>query len=169
MALWYPFCHIPSMFSIDGVVVRLTRIAKTMFHLGAPMRVCMWMYSLFTWKGGCDWLWHVFWLVSVHFSLCNKLICHILCFREQVRVNGFGVFFLLMYPGAFVDLSSEHLQVVSPLRQLRIYCAGVWHNFVIVVVALIILFSQPVILMPFYSTGQAVAITSVAEVMLLVL
>ena len=84
-----------------------------------------------------------------------------------MRVNGFGMFFLLMYPGAFVDLSSEHLQVVSPLRQLRIYCAGVWHNFVIVVVALIILLSQPALLMPFYATGQAVAITSVAEVKLL--
>ena len=82
-------------------------------------------------------------------------------------MNGFGMFFLLMYPGAFVDLSSEHLQVVSPLRQLRIYCAGVWHNFVIVVVALIVLLSQPALLMPFYSTGQAVAITSVAEVKLL--
>ena len=69
-----------------------------------------------------------------------------------------------MYPGAFVDLSSEHLQVVSPLRQLRIYCAGVWHNFVIVVVALLVLVSLPVVLVPFYSTGQAVAITNVAEV-----
>ena len=31
--------------------------------------------------------------------------------REQVRVNGFGLFMMFMYPGAYVDLSTEHLQV----------------------------------------------------------
>lgn len=81
-----------------------------------------------------------------------------------MRINGFGVFILIIYPGAFVDLSSEHLQGVSPLRQLRIYCAGVWHNFIIVIVAILILVSLPYLLLPFYSIGQAVAITNVAEV-----
>lgn len=108
---------------------------------------------------------------QIWYYMLTLLICGILhevghaiaAVREQVRVNGFGVFLLLMYPGAFVDLSTEHLQVVSPLRQLRIYCAGVWHNFVIVIVALSILVSLPILLMPFYSTGVAVAITDVAE------
>lgn len=81
-----------------------------------------------------------------------------------MRVNGFGIFMMIIYPGAFVDLSSEHLQVVSPLRQLRIYCAGVWHNFVIVIIAIIILLSLPVLLLPVYSQGHAVAITGVEEV-----
>ena len=45
--------------------------------------------------------------------------------REQVRVNGFGIFVTFIFPGAFVDLCSDHLQVISPLRQLRIfwYCS----------------------------------------------
>ncbi|KAK7494826.1 hypothetical protein BaRGS_00013953 [Batillaria attramentaria] len=108
---------------------------------------------------------------QIWYYLLTLLVCGILhevghavaAVREQVRVNGFGLFMLIMYPGAFVDLSSEHLQVVSPLRQLRIYCAGVWHNFIIVVTAILILWSLPVVLLPFYSTGHAVAITSVAE------
>ena len=85
-------------------------------------------------------------------------------FREQVRVNGFGLFILVMYPGAYVDLSTEHLQVVSPIRQLRIYCAGVWHNFVIVIMALCVLLMLPIFLAPFYSTGDSVVITQVTEV-----
>ena len=89
---------------------------------------------------------------------------HGICFREQVRVNGFGLFIFGIYPGAFVDLYTDHLQVISPLRQLRIFCAGVWHNFVIVVVALAVLFSLPYTLMPFYTTGNSVLITSVKEV-----
>ena len=87
-----------------------------------------------------------------------------ICFREQVRVNGFGLFIFGIYPGAFVDLYTDHLQVISPLRQLRIFCAGVWHNFVIVIVALLVLFSLPYTLMPFYTTGNSVLITSVKEV-----
>ncbi|KAK2550231.1 Membrane-bound transcription factor site-2 protease [Acropora cervicornis] len=74
--------------------------------------------------------------------------------REQVRVNGFGMFLMLIYPGAFVDLYTEHLTVISPLRQLRIFCAGVWHNAVLVLVGLLLLWSLPLLLVPFYVTGQ---------------
>ncbi|PVD28050.1 hypothetical protein C0Q70_10631 [Pomacea canaliculata] len=108
---------------------------------------------------------------QVWYYMLTLLVCGILhevghavaAVREQVRVNGFGIFMMIIYPGAFVDLSSEHLQVVSPLRQLRIYCAGVWHNFVIVIIAIIILLSLPVLLLPVYSQGHAVAITGVEE------
>ena len=84
--------------------------------------------------------------------------------REQVRVDGFGLFLILIYPGAYVNLSSEQLQIISPIRQLRIYCAGVWHNFIIVLVAIAMLFVYPYALMPFYTKGKGVVITSVSEV-----
>lgn len=44
--------------------------------------------------------------------------------REQVRVNGFGMFVFVVYPGAFVDLFTTHLNLISPTQQLRIFCAG---------------------------------------------
>lgn len=44
--------------------------------------------------------------------------------REQVRVNGFGMFVFVVYPGAFVDLFTTHLNLISPVQQLRIFCAG---------------------------------------------
>lgn len=44
--------------------------------------------------------------------------------REQVRVNGFGMFVFVVYPGAFVDLFTTHLNLISPAQQLRIFCAG---------------------------------------------
>ncbi|XP_050391214.2 membrane-bound transcription factor site-2 protease isoform X2 [Patella vulgata] len=108
---------------------------------------------------------------QIWYYLLTLLVCGILhevghaiaAVREQVKVNGFGLFLFVLYPGAYVDLSSEHLNAVSPLRQLRIYCAGVWHNFIIVIGAIIMLLFLPFILMPFYSTGQAVVITSVLE------
>ncbi|XP_064629765.1 membrane-bound transcription factor site-2 protease-like [Lineus longissimus] len=108
---------------------------------------------------------------QVGYYLMTLLVCGILhevghalaAVREQVRVNGFGIFFLALYPGAFVDLYTEHLQVISPLRQLRIYCAGVWHNFIIVLLAIAVLGALPWLLMPFYTTGNSVVITYVLE------
>ena len=79
---------------------------------------------------------------------------------EQVRVNGFGVFMLFLYPGAFVDLHSDHLSVISPRRQLRIYCAGVWHNVILVLFALGFLWTLPYSLTPFYKMDGGVVVTS---------
>ncbi|OXB63537.1 hypothetical protein ASZ78_006066 [Callipepla squamata] len=83
--------------------------------------------------------------------------------REQVRFNGFGIFIFIVYPGAFVDLFTTHLQLISPVQQLRIFCAGVWHNFVLGVVSFMVLFLLPAILFPFYYTGVGALVTEVAE------
>ena len=82
---------------------------------------------------------------------------------EQVRVNGFGIFMVFLYPGAFVDLHSDHLAVISPKRQLRIYCAGVWHNVILVLLSLFLLWSLPLLLAPFYTTGIGAHVTSVQK------
>ena len=82
---------------------------------------------------------------------------------EQVRVNGFGIFMLFLYPGAFVDLHSDHLAVISPKRQLRIYCAGVWHNVILVLLSLLLLWGLPLLLAPFYTTGIGAHVTSVQK------
>ena len=84
--------------------------------------------------------------------------------REQVRVNGFGLFLMFIFPGAYVDLHTDHLEDASSIRQLRyqfnyskiyqlflflflnrIFCAGVWHNVVLVIISLILLYLHPFI------------------------
>lgn len=106
---------------------------------------------------------------QLSYYMLTLLVCGVLheighaiaAVREQVRVNGFGLFLLLLYPGAFVDLSTEHLQAVSPMRQLRIYCAGVWHNLVMAVIAGLVLMALPGLLLPFYTLGGSVVVTEV--------
>ncbi|XP_039210370.1 membrane-bound transcription factor site-2 protease [Crotalus tigris] len=83
--------------------------------------------------------------------------------REQVRFNGYGIFIFIVYPGAFVDLFTTHLQLISPIQQLRIFCAGVWHNFVLGVAGLVVLFFLPAILYPFYYTGAGALVTEVTQ------
>ncbi|XP_077003290.1 membrane-bound transcription factor site-2 protease-like [Tamandua tetradactyla] len=83
--------------------------------------------------------------------------------REQVRFNGFGIFLFIIYPGAFVDLFTTHLQLISPVQQLRIFCAGIWHNFILALLGILVLALLPLILLPLYYTGVGVLITDVAE------
>ncbi|CAF1571222.1 unnamed protein product [Adineta ricciae] len=75
---------------------------------------------------------------------------------EQIRVNGCGYFLFLVYPGAYVDLHQEQLQMISAVRQLRIYCAGVFHNMVLVLIALIFLLLNPIFLRYFYTEAATV-------------
>ena len=79
-------------------------------------------------------------------------------------MNGFGIFLMVVYPGAFVDLHTDHLKAISAARQLRIYCAGIWHNFVLVLLAIAVLFTLPYLLNPLYATGTGVVITNVVKV-----
>jgi S2P endopeptidase len=71
--------------------------------------------------------------------------------RERIQVHGFGVFIVGVYPGAFVDLNSDQLAVLSPARQLRVYCAGVWHNFVLSAVCVALLAALPSLMVPLYA------------------
>ncbi|KAJ1881972.1 hypothetical protein LPJ66_011227, partial [Kickxella alabastrina] len=49
-------------------------------------------------------------------------------------VRSVGVFVLGVYPGAFVDLAADLLERLSVWEQLRVVCAGVWHNCVLAAV-----------------------------------
>lgn len=78
-----------------------------------------------------------------------------------MRVNGFGIFLMFIFPGAYVDLCSDHLMVISPIRQLRIFCAGVWHNFILVLVCALGLLVHPfMVSLLFY---QSVHVTGVLK------
>ena len=84
--------------------------------------------------------------------------------RENVRVLSFGVFVLFMYPGAFVELHTDQLDIITPFRRLRIFSAGVWHNFILVLVSYLLSISLPFWLSPFYTTGGGVLITHISPV-----
>lgn len=79
--------------------------------------------------------------------------------RENVKINSFGFFILLLYPGAFVELNTVQLEIISPLKRLRIYTAGVWHNFVLAIMSLSLISVLPYLLSPFYTSNQGVVVT----------
>lgn len=85
-------------------------------------------------------------------------------FRENVRVLSFGLFVLFVYPGAFVELNTDQLEIATPVRKLRIFTAGVWHNFVLAIAALLFSSSLPYMLRPFYTLNEGVVVTWISQV-----
>uniref|UniRef100_UPI00358DFB27 membrane-bound transcription factor site-2 protease-like n=1 Tax=Myxine glutinosa TaxID=7769 RepID=UPI00358DFB27 len=83
--------------------------------------------------------------------------------RDGVGLNSCGIFLFVLYPGAFVNLYTTQLHHLSPMRQLRIYCAGVWHNMVLAIVALALLLLLPWLMLPGYQMGSGVVVTSVTK------
>ncbi|XP_067121448.1 membrane-bound transcription factor site-2 protease isoform X2 [Centruroides vittatus] len=83
--------------------------------------------------------------------------------RENVKIHGSGLFIFGIFPGAFVDLSTESMTLLTPWQQLRIYCAGVWHNIVLVLCASFLLYVNAFLLFPFYQYGSGVTVTYIAE------
>lgn len=82
--------------------------------------------------------------------------------REGVSMYGAGLFMFLIYPAAFVDLNTEALKRCDAFQRLRIFCAGVWHNCIMMVVAYLVWNSLPVLLLFFgYTKQHAVTVTSV--------
>jgi S2P endopeptidase len=67
-----------------------------------------------------------------------------------------------MLPVAAVEISTQRLNALPSWRRLRILCAGVWHNVVLSLVALMLLYA--ISHSPLYKLDQGVVVTSVDQV-----
>lgn len=82
--------------------------------------------------------------------------------REDVHIYGTGFFLVFIFPAACVYLDSSQLNALAASRRLRILCAGIWHNVVLAVVAILLVFSLPWAVQPFFMTGDGVYVTSIS-------
>ncbi|CAG8561377.1 2138_t:CDS:2 [Ambispora gerdemannii] len=75
-------------------------------------------------------------LVYILFALLVCGIFHeaghaIAAAKYSVPMKSVGIFFYVLYPGAFVDIPMRKLTSRPCFQQLKIACAGVWHNAVL--------------------------------------
>ena len=82
---------------------------------------------------------------------------------------GFGWFILPVFCGAYVELQTDHLQVISAIRQLRIYCAGVWHNFASSLLAVGLWWSLPYLYLLFYTKDSGAVVSEIFKVCCIIL
>lgn len=65
---------------------------------------------------------------------------------------------------AFVKLPYEPLQHLLPKQLLRVYSAGIWHNIILSAFALLLIWTNPIILSSAYQTEKGVSVISVQTV-----
>lgn len=76
--------------------------------------------------------------------------------------SNIGMFLFFIFPGAFVTFLDE-FEDLLPLNKLKIYCAGAWHNVVIVIIATLLTMSMSVWMSPLYQYNQGTMILAVDE------
>jgi len=85
-------------------------------------------------------------------------------YREDVHIDGIGLTIVLIVPVVSVHLNTQQYDSLPPKRQLRITCAGIWHNFVLTIAAMFLLILLPFLLYPFFDTGTGVAVRNINQV-----
>ncbi|UYV67335.1 MBTPS2 [Cordylochernes scorpioides] len=96
-------------------------------------------------------------------SIFHELGHAIAAAREHLKIQGSGILVLGIFPGAFVELLTEQVALLTPWKQLLVFCAGVWHNVVLALAALGLIWCLPLVVSPAYfhlDTAVAVAGTS---------
>mmetsp|Transcript_10997 Transcript_10997/g.33723 ORF Transcript_10997/g.33723 Transcript_10997/m.33723 type:complete len:562 (+) Transcript_10997:313-1998(+) len=80
---------------------------------------------------------------------------------EELRVNGVGGFLALIFPGAYVQI--DGVDQLPPWRQLKVYCAGAWHNVAVAISCVVAIGLLPIFLIPFYSYHHGAVVTEVSQ------
>ncbi|KAI3385981.1 hypothetical protein SNEBB_004508 [Seison nebaliae] len=67
------------------------------------------------------------WVVNIFHETGHAIAAVI----EGVRIRGFGVYFFLIFPGAYVVLDKCDVENTTAVQKIRIYSAGIWHNIIL--------------------------------------
>lgn len=76
--------------------------------------------------------------------------------REDVRFFGIGILLFFIVPVVFVHISNEQLNLLPIKNQLKILCAGVWHNIVLAGSAILLFVIVTLIFSPFFIKNSGV-------------
>ncbi|KAG8038499.1 hypothetical protein G9C98_006195 [Cotesia typhae] len=95
-------------------------------------------------------------------SLFHELGHAVAASRENVQIYGVGFILALVLPIAYVSINQEQLKSLKIPGQLRILCAGVWHNIVLAAVAAVIFYLNSWIWIPLFVSNTGVFVTSIA-------
>lgn len=85
-------------------------------------------------------------------------------FRERIAVDDWGFAIFAVLPLAFVNVRFDQFRQISLWQQMRILCAGIWHNIILSFVALILLSFKLYIFSPFFHVGKGVTVFQIHQV-----
>ncbi len=97
-----------------------------------------------------------FWIITIFLLILVHEGSHgIMAARERIRIKNLGWGLLIAIPLAFVEPDEKQLQKEKPMKQLRVFAAGSFGNFVLAVIsANILVFSITTFFVPAGVTYQ---------------
>lgn len=99
-------------------------------------------------------------MIAIFITLAFHELGHALSgANDNKAIESIGLVIQLFVPTAYVRFREHHYDL-TPWRQLKVYCAGAWHNFVLYGLAALILTNSALVLSPLYITqsgGQTVS------------
>ncbi|XP_015604755.1 membrane-bound transcription factor site-2 protease [Cephus cinctus] len=102
---------------------------------------------------------------AITFAVCSIVheLGHALAAaREDVQLFGLGLQVAFIIPFAFTYISSEQLATLPVRNQLRVLCAGIWHNIVLAIGAAITLILTTFLWSPLFTVGQGVSVKAIS-------
>lgn len=97
-------------------------------------------------------------------SIVHELGHALAAAREDVQLFGLGILIVFTIPIAYVNINNEQLVALPLKNQLRITCAGIWHNIILATVAAAILVFSTWLWAPLYNVGTGVYVKSILPV-----
>ncbi|XP_015428984.1 PREDICTED: membrane-bound transcription factor site-2 protease [Dufourea novaeangliae] len=103
-----------------------------------------------------------YYVVTLIFCFITHELGHALAAaREGVQLYGVGIVIAFIIPIAYVRISSEQFSSLPLTNQLRVNCAGIWHNVVLATVAATIFMFSTWLWAPLYLYGNGVYVKTV--------
>ena len=99
--------------------------------------------------------WFLLWICVLIALIIHEFGHGFVAYLEGCPLKSFGVSLYGVIPGAYVQVD-ESVQFLSPFSQLKIYCAGVWHNFILAFMLYLLLsFTMSINNIPSLSTNHS--------------
>lgn len=84
--------------------------------------------------------------------------------REDVQLFGVGILIVFIIPTTYVLLSRAKLDMLPLKNQLRVVCAGIWHNIVLAILATTIFMVSAWLWAPLYIVDNGVYVKTILPV-----
>lgn len=97
-------------------------------------------------------------------SIVHELGHALAAAREDVQLFGLGILIVFTIPIAYVQINNEQLFSLPLRNQLRITCAGIWHNIILATVAAAILVFSTWLWAPLYNLGTGIYVKTILPV-----
>ncbi|CAG9859213.1 unnamed protein product [Phyllotreta striolata] len=102
---------------------------------------------------------------------CSLIVCSIIhelghalaAVLDDVNLLEVGAHVFFVLPVAYVNLATDKLFAVERKKTLRIICAGIWHNLVLSLIAVIIYLLLPSMFSIFFSVNKGVTVSQIGK------